>query len=75
MQFRLGKINVNYCVFQGQCRCQSHFRLKLDEMFIASNMRDGDLDDLFAHENQACPHALSQMGTVRLGQKSDLVGV
>lgn len=24
-------------------------------LFIASQMRDGDLDDFFAHENQACP--------------------
>ena len=37
-------------------------------------MRDGDLDDVFAHENQACPPALSQMGKMRLGKKSDLVG-
>ena len=43
-------------------------------LFIASQMRDGDLDDFFAHENQACPPALSQMGKMRLGTKSDLVG-
>ncbi len=40
---------------------------------IASQMRDGDLDDFFAHENQACPPALSQMGKTRLGKNSDLV--
>ena len=37
-------------------------------------MRDGDLDDLFAHENEACLPALSHMGKMRLGKKSDLVG-
>ncbi len=29
---------------------------------------------LFEHENQACPPALSQVGNIRLGKKSDLVG-
>ncbi|KAJ8406772.1 hypothetical protein AAFF_G00296880 [Aldrovandia affinis] len=43
-------------------------------LFIASQTRDGDLDEFFAHENQACPPALSQMGKIRLGTKSDLVG-
>lgn len=43
-------------------------------LFIASQTRDGDLDEFFAHENQACPPALSQMGRIRLGTKSDLVG-
>ena len=37
-------------------------------------MRDGDLDDFFAYENQACPPALSQIGKMRLDKKSDLVG-
>ena len=41
---------------------------------MASQMRDGDLDDFYAHENQACQPALSQMGKMRLGKKSDLVG-
>lgn len=43
-------------------------------LFIASQIRDGDLDEFFAHENQACPPALSHMGKMRLGTKSDLVG-
>ena len=43
-------------------------------LFIASQVRDGDLDGFFAHENQACPPALSDMGKIRLGTKSDLVG-
>lgn len=43
-------------------------------LFIASQTRAGDLDEFFAHENQACPPALSHMGKMRLGKKSDLVG-
>ena len=43
-------------------------------LFVASQMCDGDLDDFFAYENQACPPVLSQMGKIRLDKKSDLVG-
>ena len=43
-------------------------------LFIASQIRDGDLDEFFAHEKQACPPALSHMGKMRVGTKSDLVG-
>ena len=39
----------------------------------ASQIREGDLDEFFAHENQAYPPALSQMGKLRSGTKSDLV--
>ena len=31
-------------------------------LYIASQIRNGDLDEFFQHENQACPPALSQMG-------------
>ena len=41
---------------------------------IASHVRDGDIDAFFEHENQACPPALSQVGNIILGKKSDLVG-
>ena len=43
-------------------------------LFIASQIRDGHLDDFCAHENQVCPPALSHMGKMRFGTKSDLVG-
>jgi hypothetical protein len=43
-------------------------------LYIASQIRDGNLDEFFAHENQACPPALSQMGKLRSCTKSDLVG-
>ena len=41
---------------------------------MASEIRSGDLDQFFQHENQAYPPALSQMGKLQTGTKSDLVG-
>ncbi len=46
----------------------------LSRLFIVHQIRDGDLDEFFAPVNQACPSALSHMGKMRLGTKSDLVG-
>ena len=43
-------------------------------LYIASQVRSGDLDQFFQHENHAYPPALSQMGKQRTGTKSDLVG-
>ena len=43
-------------------------------LYIVSQIRSGDLDQFFQHENQAYPPALSQMGKLRIGTKSDLVG-
>ena len=42
-------------------------------LYISCETRDGDLDELFSHENQACPSSLSNMGKLRLGTKSDIV--
>jgi len=42
-------------------------------LYIASQIRHGDLDEFFKHENQACPPSLSQMGMLRTGTKSDLM--
>ncbi len=42
-------------------------------LYISCQRRDGDLDDFFKHENQACPPSLSSMGKLRLGTKSDIV--
>jgi hypothetical protein len=39
-------------------------------LYIASQIRDGNLDEFFEHENQACPPSLSQMGKLRTGTKS-----
>ena len=42
-------------------------------LYIASQTRDGDLDEFFKHENQVYPPALSQVGVLRSGLKSELV--
>ena len=42
-------------------------------LYISCQTRDGDLDEFFSHENQACPPSLSNMGKLRLGTKSDIV--
>ena len=42
-------------------------------LYISCQTRDGNLDDFFAHENQACPPSLSNMGKLQLGTKSDIV--
>ena len=43
-------------------------------LYIASQVRNGNLDEFFEHENQAYPPALSQNGKLRMATKSDLVG-
>ena len=42
-------------------------------LYVASQIRNGDLDDFFQHENLSYPPALSKMGSIRTGAKSDLV--
>ena len=42
-------------------------------LYIACQSRDGDIDDFFRHENQACPPSLSNLGKLRLGNKADLL--
>lgn len=45
-------------------------------MYIASQFRDGDLEDFFAHENQPWPPSLSEHGKLHLpSKKSDLLGL
>ena len=41
---------------------------------MTSQIRSGDLDQFFQNEHQAYPPALSQIGKLRTGTKSDLVG-
>ncbi|KAK3097011.1 hypothetical protein FSP39_005574 [Pinctada imbricata] len=43
------------------------------QLYIACQVRDGDLDDFFRHENQDTPPSLSQYGSLRTGSKSDLI--
>ena len=42
-------------------------------LYIASQNRDGDLQNFFKHENQPWPPSLSQYGELRSGTKSDLL--
>ena len=42
-------------------------------LYIGCPTRDGNLEEFFCHENQACPPALSDGGRLRTGTKSDLL--
>ena len=42
-------------------------------LYIACQIRDGNLDDFFKYENQPWPPSLSQLGQLRGGQKADLL--
>ena len=42
-------------------------------LYIASQVRDGNLEEFFGHENQSRPPSLSDRGKLRLGTKSDIV--
>ena len=42
-------------------------------LYISCQVREGDLESFFTHENQSYPPSLSQYGTLRSGNKSDLL--
>lgn len=42
-------------------------------LYIANQLRDGDPDVFFSHENQTYPPSLSEYGKLRKGTKSDLI--
>lgn len=42
-------------------------------LYISCQTRDGNLEEFFRHENQACPPSLSDGGKLHLGAKSDLL--
>ena len=42
-------------------------------LYISCQVREGNLDVFFAHENQRCPPSLSHFGKLRSGTKSDLL--
>ena len=42
-------------------------------LYIACQIRDGNLEDFFKYENQPWPPSLSQLGQLRGGQKADLL--
>ena len=43
------------------------------QLYISCQVREGDLDDFFQHENQSFPSSLSQQGNLHHGSKSDLL--
>lgn len=48
-------------------------RYLFSRLYIASQQRDGDLEEFFKHENQPYPPSLSEFGNLRFGKKSDLI--
>lgn len=42
-------------------------------LYISCQNREGNLDEFFRHENQACPPALSDAGKLHVGNKSQLL--
>ena len=42
-------------------------------LYISCQIRDGNLEEFFRHENQAHPPVLSDCGKLHLGNKSDLL--
>ena len=42
-------------------------------LYVACQIHDGDLDEFFEDENQACLPSLSHFGKLKLGTKSHLV--
>lgn len=42
-------------------------------LYINNQLRDGDPDGFFSHENQIYPPSLSEYGNLHKGAKSDLV--
>lgn len=57
-----------------QFQCLKSDCSRFSSLYISCQTRDGDLDEFFAHENQACPPSLSSMIKLWLGTKSDIVG-
>ena len=41
-------------------------------LFVASQFRDGNLNDYLSHKNQPCPQSLSARGKLKLSTKSDI---
>ena len=48
-------------------------RYLFSRLYIASQQRDGDLEEFFKLKNQLYPPSLSEFGNLRFGKKSDLI--
>ena len=60
------KVNTQISSLKSDCN-------PFDRLYIACQMRDGNLEKFFKHENQSEPPSLASMGKLRLGQTSDLL--
>ena len=45
------------------------------QSYVSCQVRDGDLDSFFRHENQSYPPSLSKFGSLRMGSKSQLLPI
>ena len=43
------------------------------QLYVATTVRDGDMDEFFRHETLSHPPSLSKHGKMRSGEKSDLI--
>ena len=43
------------------------------QLYVATQVRDGDMEEFFTHETLDHPPSLSKHGTIRSGDKSDLI--
>lgn len=62
-----GKSNDKMQIASLKSNCSLFARL-----YVSCQVRDGDLEAFFSHENQSVPPALTQFGQLRSGTKSDL---
>ena len=44
-------------------------------LYVASQIRDGDMEKFFEHENQSYPPSVSDNGKLKTGNKADLLGL
>jgi hypothetical protein len=61
-----GRKNQNVTSLKENCSLFS-------QLYISCQVRQGNLEEFFAHENQAHPPSISKYGELRLGAKSDLL--
>ena len=50
-----------------------HDRALFSRLYIASQTREGDVDEFFQHENQSTPPSLATGGPMRQGDKHNLL--
>jgi hypothetical protein len=70
--FKTPKFTKKMAVVQ-QSRMYKSDASLLGQLFISAQTRQEDVDDIFAHETQPFPPALSENGELYLGQKSALL--